>query len=139
MNKNAKFWSPNVILASGVLISPIAAPVLQLLNYQSAGEKKEVRNSGLWIVAMLLAVVGWNMIPLQLTPIATMAAGGAFAFILVVIWFFAYGRHFPSKVDSEVLNSATSRSAVLGIIVAIAVAIISYYSIAIALRMITTE
>ena len=137
--KTAKFWSSTVVVASGVLISPLAAPVLQLLNYQSAGEKAGIRNSGLWVGAMLMAIIGWNMIPLPLSQIGHMAAGGIFAFILVVIWFFAYGRHFPKKIDPEILTSATTRPAILGIVIAIAVLAVSYYTIEILLRVITIE
>ena len=139
MTKTAKFWSSTVVVASGVLIAPLAAPVLQLLNYQSAGEKKGVRNSSLWIGAMLLAIIGWNLIPLQLPPVAQMASGPIVAFILVVIWFFAYGRHFPKKIDPEILTSATTRPAILGIVIAIAVLAVSYYTVETVLRMITSE
>ncbi|ATC64930.1 hypothetical protein CMV30_13685 [Nibricoccus aquaticus] len=136
--KNAKFWSVNVVIGTGVLLSPLSAPILQSLNYRAAGKPKEYIKSVAWAAAMFAILVSCSFVPLDLPPVAQVAFGPVLGLVLVMIWFFAYGRNFPKKIAADVRQTATHRSAWSGIAIAIVVLALSYYAAKVIIETLST-
>lgn len=135
METKPRIWSAAVIVACGVILSPFASPILQLLNYRTAGGTRDVINSGLWVLGMLIWVIAFSFIPLGVSPNAQMAWAQLQALVLVVAWFFLYGRWFPARIKAESSEAAVDRSPISAICISLGVMALSYYLIGFVVRL----
>ena len=135
MENKPRIWSATVIVACGVILSPFASPILQLLNYRTAGGNRDVINSGLWVLGMLIWVIAFTFIPLGVSQNAQMALAQLQALVLVVAWFFLYGRWFPARIKAGPDESAVYRSPVSAVLISLGVMAVSYYFIGFVVRL----
>ena len=134
MKNTPRIWSSTVIITCVVILSPFAAPILQLLNYRSAGENKGVINSALWVLGMLICVIAFPFIPLSLSPNGQMVCAQILALFLVVAWFFLFGRWFPARISSVVSTALVYRSPFSAIFISLGVMAVSFYFIGFVVR-----
>jgi hypothetical protein len=134
MTNTPRIWSATVVIACGVILSPFATPIMKLLNYRSAGENKDVINSALWVLGMLFCVIAFPFIPLSVSPNAQMVYAQFLALLLVVVWFFLYGRWFSTRIGSVVLKDIVYRSPFSAIFISLGVMAVSFYFIGFAVR-----
>lgn len=93
-------WNPNAAANWSIIFSPAFGSYLQMLNWQSLGERERAATAQIWFYISLAMLVG-NVLLFIADPKASDAAVGWLGILYLFTWYFGVGRSQSTFVKGK--------------------------------------